>query len=312
MLALLTGASGFVGRSVIEASHRYGCNIRPVFRTKAGVKRYGAAAVFVPTLDGCTDWGDAVVGVDVVIHCAAQVNPSADASNRYLHEFRGVNVEGTLALARQAASRGVKRFVFISSIKVNGESTEDGHAYKADDPPAPEDSYSVSKAEAEAGLRKLAMESGMELTIIRPPLIYGPGGKGNFFKLVRMINSGIPLPFGAISHNLRSLVAIDNLVDLIFTCLSHPNAANETFLVSDGHDLSTVDLLYKMGKALRTTVRLVPVPVICLNVAAKILKREKFARRLLGSLRLDIAKTCSLLDWKPVVSVDDGLKKAVE
>lgn len=225
-----------------------------------------------------------------------------------LAEFRRVNVEGTLQLARQAAKAQVRRFVFVSSIKVNGEWTEPGRPFLADALPDPRDPYGISKSEAEQRLRNLAEETGMEVTIVRPPLVYGPGVKANFMALMTWLVRGVPLPLGAI-HNARSLVAIDNLVDLIVTCVDHPAAANQTFLVSDDEDLSTADLLRRMGRALGKPARLVPVPQRLLTLGAMVLGKPGVAQRLCGSLQVDIAKTRELLAWNPPVSVDEGLRR---
>jgi UDP-glucose 4-epimerase len=229
-----------------------------------------------------------------------------DAEADPLAAFRKVNVEGTLNLARQAAAAGVRRFIFISSIKVNGEGTAPGMVYTAEDVPAPADPYGVSKMEAEQGLRELAAESAMDVVIIRPVLVYGPGVKANFLNMMLWLDKGIPLPFGAID-NSRSLVALDNLVDLILTCIEHPEAANQTFLVSDGEDLSTTALLNKMANALNKPARLIPVPSWILQSGAALLGRKGLSQRLCGSLRVDITKTRNLLGWTPPLSVDEAL-----
>jgi UDP-glucose 4-epimerase len=233
----------------------------------------------------------------------------ADKAADPLEEFRRVNVQGTLNLARQAAAAGVRRFVFISSIKVNGEATQLGRSFTADDAPAPLDAYGVSKMEAEQGLRELAAQTGMEVIIIRPPLVYGPGVKANFAAMMRWLQRGVPLPLGAI-HNQRSLVALDNLVDLIVTCHTHPAAANQTFLVSDGEDVSTSELLRRMGQALDRPARLLPVPQSWLKLAAAMVGKSDVAQRLCGSLQVDISKTRQLLSWTPPLSLDQGLKRA--
>jgi len=235
----------------------------------------------------------------------------SDTSSDPLTEFRKVNVEGTLSLARQAAAAGVRRFIFISSIKVNGEGTVLGAPYHADAQPLPADPYGISKMEAEQGLRALAADTGMEVVIIRPTLVYGPGVKANFLNLMRWLHKGVPLPFGAI-HNLRSLVALDNLVDLIVTCIDHPAAANQTFLVSDGEDLSTTELLRRMGTALGKPARLFPVPSRLIEVGAAMLGKQALAQRLCGSLQVDISKTRELLNWTPPVSVDEALRKTAK
>lgn len=310
MKLLLTGASGFVGGAVLAASQSRGMSVRSVFRSDAPVAE--GDAVTVSSLAADTDWSVAVSNIDVVIHCAARVHVMHDVEADPLMAFRAVNVDGTLNFARQSAFAGVKRFVFISTVKVNGECTQPGIPYTAHDAPAPEDAYGISKAEAEAGLRLLSDETGMEVVIIRPPLVYGPGVKGNFSSLLRWVARGLPLPLGLATTNRRSLVGLDNLVDLILTCVDHPKAANQTLLVSDGEDLSTADLLRRIGKALNRPARLIPVPVSVLIIASSLLGKSSIAQRLLGSLQVDISKTCTLLNWKPPVSVDEGLRRAAQ
>jgi len=225
-----------------------------------------------------------------------------------LAEFRSVNVDGTLVLARQAAEAGVRRFIFISSIGVNGGETT-AHPFTVDDSVSPHTPYAVSKHEAEVGLRALAEDTAMEIVIIRPPLVYGPNAPGNFYSLMKFLASRVPLPLGSVKANRRSFVYLDNLIDLIVTCLDHPKAANQTFLVSDGEDLSTTDLLRRMGQALGKPARLIPVPQQLLTLAAKVLGKPGIAQRLCGSLQVDIAKTRELLGWNPPVSVDEGLRR---
>ena len=267
-------------------------------------------SVQVADLAPDTAWGPTLVNVDVVIHLAARAHVMRDTAMDPLAEFRRVNVQGTLNLARQAAAVGVRRFVFVSSIGVNGaESFE--QPFAAEDEVAPHSPYAVSKFEAEQGLQVLATETGMEVVIIRPPLVYGPGAPGNFGSLMRWLQLGIPLPLGAI-HNQRSLVALDNLVDLIVTCLTHPAAANQTFLVSDGEDVSTTELLRRMGQAMGCPARLIPVPASVLKAAAALLGKRDMAQRLCGSLQVDIQKTRQLLGWNPPLTLDQGLKKAAE
>lgn len=315
MKILLTGASGFVGKATLAVAKKKGVSVVPVFRSleSASIFDYASAnCAVIPSLLADTNWQGALLGVDVVIHCAARVHVLNDAEVDPLATFRSVNLEGTLNLARQAALAGVKRFIFLSSIKVNGESTQPGSPYGATDLAAPEDAYGISKAEAEAGLRHLSFETGMEVVIIRSPLIYGPGVKGNFSSLLRWVACGLPLPLGSVTTNRRSLVGLDNLVDLILTCVDHPKAANQTLLVSDGEDLSTADLLRRIGKSLNRPARLIPVPVSILNIVSRLLGKSTIAQRLLGSLQVDISKTCTLLNWKPPVSVDEGLRRAVQ
>ncbi|WP_413794635.1 MULTISPECIES: UDP-glucose 4-epimerase family protein [unclassified Pseudomonas] len=310
MRVLLTGATGFVGRAVLARMATSG-DLEPVAAIRGhALPDFPQNIMLVRTagLDTGTDWSDALNQVAVVIHCAARVHVMNDIESNPLEAFRKVNVEGTLKLARQAASMGVRRFIFISSIKVNGEGTSINAPFEADACPAPTDPYGLSKMEAERGLRSIAEVSGMEVVIIRPTLVYGPGVKANFLNMMRWLDKGIPLPFGAI-HNQRSLVALDNLADLIVTCIQHPKAANQTFLVSDGEDLSTTELLKRMGRALGRSARLLPVPSVLLERSAQILGKRALSQRLCGSLRVDITKTRELLGWTPIVSVDDALMR---
>ena len=259
-------------------------------------------------ITGNTDWVKHLTSINVIIHLAAKLHFTKDVHSDSLSSYRETNVNGTLNLARQAVVAGVRRFIFVSSIKVNGEQTLPGKPFTADDLPAPEDAYGISKFEAEQGLMALAKETGMEVVIIRPPLVYGPGVKGNFASMMKLVKSGIPLPLGAI-HNQRSLVAIDNLVNLIVTCIDHPVAANQVFLVSDGEDLSTSDLLRRLAKAAGVSSRLIPVPARWLEMGLNMWGKRLIAQRLLGSLQVDISKTRELLGWVPPVSVDEGLKR---
>lgn len=312
MRVLLTGASGFVGRGLLERmSLRVDLElIAAVRRPVSGFPECVTSQV-VGGLEADTDWRNLLDGVGVVIHSSARVHVMNDTSSDPLTEFRKVNVDGTLNLARQAAASGVRRFIFISSIKVNGEGTLVGAPYFADAQPTPMDPYGISKMEAEQGLRALAAETGMEVVIIRPVLVYGPGVKANFLSMMRWLNKGVPLPFGAID-NRRSLVALDNLVDLIMTCIDHPAAANLTFLVSDGKDLSTTELLRRMGIALGKPACLLPVPSRLLEVGTAMLGKQALAQRLCGSLQVDISKTRELLNWTPPLSVDEALRKTAK
>lgn len=304
---LLTGATGFVGGAILK--RLYNARKYPVVavvRGESQLQLQDVPTVRIGSFDGETQWKENLTKFDVIIHSAARVHVMNDAESDPLATFRKVNVEGTLNLARQAAASGVRRFIFISSIKVNGEGTTVGTAYTGDDAPAPVDSYGISKMEAEQGLRQLSAETEMEVVIIRPVLVYGPGVKANFLNMMRWLDKGIPLPFGAI-YNSRSLVALDNLVDLVVTCINHPAAANQTFLVSDGEDLSTTALLSKMAKALHKPARLIPVPSWVLQGGAALLGKKALSQRLCGSLQVDITKTRTLLGWTPPVSVDEAL-----
>ena len=312
-MILVTGATGFVGRAVVQRLLAEDHSRRLVVALRRNGQRWPERVLARVTgeLEPATDWSIALVGVSAVVHCAARVHVMADTAANPLEEFRRVNVQGTLNLARQAAAAGVRRFVFISSVKVNGEATQPGYPFKADDAAAPLDAYGISKMEAEQGLRELAAITEMEVVIIRPPLVYGPGVKANFAVMMRWLQRGLPLPLGAI-HNQRSLVALDNLVDLIVTCLKHPAAASQTFLVSDGEDVSTTQLLRRMGQAMNRPARLIPVPVSLLKGAAALVGKQDMAQRLCGSLQVDIQKTRQLLAWCPPLTLDQGLKKAAQ
>lgn len=307
MNILLTGVTGFLGsRIATTLSVVEGIRLRAAVRRPTEIPE--VELVEVRELDANTDWSGALACQQIVIHTAARAHIMSDEVADPLTEYRRVNVDGTLNLAYQAAAEGVKRFIFISSIKVNGEQTPHGIPFTADDVPAPEDPYGISKWEAEQGLRQIALETGMEIVIIRPPLVYGPGVKGNFASMIKMVEKGLPLPLGAI-HNQRSLVGVDNLVDLIVTCIDHADAANQVFLAGDGCDLSTTALLQGVAKAMGRPSRVIPVPSGMLKLAATVLGKRAIADRLLGSLQVDISKTEKFLGWHPPVGVDEGLRR---
>ena len=305
----ITGATGFVGKAVCELAIHHGLSVKGALRIHGGMP--GCIEPFVVgEINVATDWGSALRDVNIIVHLAARVHVMHDTATDPLTAFRTVNVGCTLNLARQAAAAGVKRFVFISSVKVNGESTPPGRAFTEADAPNPQDAYGQSKHEAEQGLRQLSADTGMEVVIIRPPLVYGPGVKANFAALMRAVQRGWPLPLGAV-HNQRSLMALDNLVDFIITCITHPQAANQIFLVSDGHDLSTTELVRGMAHAAGVPARLLPVPVWALQKVATLLGKDDAVRRLCGNLQIDISKARSLLGWVPPVSVTEGLRRAM-
>jgi len=310
MNVVVTGASGFLGRELCLL-----LNTMPRFRLCAVVRPYrivnAESVAEVPSIDMGTDWSRILEKQDVIIHTAARAHIMNDVVKDPLAEYRKVNVEGTLNLARQAISAGVKRFIFISSIKVNGENTERDKPFTSDDIPAPEDAYGLSKLEAERGLFELSQQSEMEIVIIRPPLVYGPGVKGNFSSMISLLNRGLPLPLGAV-HNRRSLVGIDNLIDMIITCIDHPAAANQVFLAGDGKDLSTTELLKMVANSLGRPSRLLPIPAPILVLAATLTGKKRLASRLLGSLQVDISKARLLLGWVPPVSLEEGVKKCIK
>lgn len=306
MTVLVTGANGFVGAPLCARLAAQGLRVRAAVRSTSNAPA-GAEVVQSGDLEAGTDWSAALKDVSEVVHLAARVHVMNEASADPLGAFRRVNVDGTASLARQAARAGVRRFVYMSSIKVHGEHTSPGQAFRAGDLPAPRDSYGVSKMEAEQALRQIASETGMELVIVRPPLVYGPGVRANFAFLMRWLVRGVPLPLASITTNRRSLVALENLIDLVSTCLSHPLAAGETFLISDGEDLSTAELLIRLGRALGHPARLFPVPSGVLKLGATVLGRPGVHQRLCGSLQVDIGHTRECLGWTPPVSVDAAL-----
>lgn len=310
-MILLTGATGFVGAAVLESLKMHE-SVRIVLRQPILSATHARERVekFSASLSPSQDWSLGLAGVSSIIHCAARVHVMREVESDPLAAFRSVNVEGTMALARQAAEAGVKRFVFISSVKVNGEDTQIGCPYTEDDIPAPQDAYGQSKYEAEIGLLRLAKETGMEVVIIRPPLIYGPGVKANFASLMNAVQHGWPLPLGAI-HNQRSLVALDNLVDFILTCLRHPKAADQIFFVSDGHDLSTSELVRGMAHAAGVQPRLISIPSWALQAGASLLGKGAAVQRLCGNLQVDISKARNLLGWAPPLTVHEGLRRVI-
>ncbi len=308
MRILVTGSNGFVATALINTLiEKMGYDVIGAVRRPVVSGVLGKLAV-VGEINSLTDWKPYLSDVEVVIHTAARAHIINETEANPLEAFRRTNVSGTLNLAYQAATAGVRRFIFLSSIGVNGKSTRFGQKITTDDLPVPHDPYSLSKYEAEQGLRQLAVETGLEVVIIRPPLVYGAHAPGNFGRLLQVLSKRLPLPLGAI-HNKRSLVALDNLVDLIITCLDHLAAANQTFLVSDGEDLSTTELLRRMGLALGRPARLIPVPSALLEAGAALLGRHDMAQRLCGSLQVDISKTRMLLGWNPPISVDEGLRR---
>jgi UDP-glucose 4-epimerase len=304
MRVLVTGANGFIGGHLCPLLESSGCEVVRAVRTAQ------SGAVAVGNMDGAADWSAALRGVEAVVHLAARVHIINDTAADPLAAFRAVNVAGSLDLARQAVAAGIKRFVFISSIKVNGERTADGRSFTATDEPSPEDPYGISKYEAELGLRKIAEETGMELVVIRPPLVYGSGVGANFRRLIKLAASGIPLPLASID-NRRSLVCVENLCDLIFQCLKNPAAAGQTFLVSDDQDVSTPELLRMLAAASGKKIRLFPMSGKLLRLASRIAGLTAEVERLFGSLQVDISHTKETLGWKPPFSLQDGIKRTV-
>jgi nucleoside-diphosphate-sugar epimerase len=295
---LVTGATGFLGRAVAERLAAAGRSVRAAVRRDPGDWPPWVEAVAAGELSAATDWSQALQGIEVVVHCAARAHVLKETAADPLAEFRRVNTEGTVALARQAAAAGVRRFVFVSSIGVNGSETH-GRGFRHDDAPQPHSPYAVSKHEAELGLAAVAAETGLEVVVIRPPLITGPDPKGNLATLNRVIAKGLPLPFGLASGNRRDLVSLETLTGLIEVVIDHPAAAGQTFLVSDGAPLSTRALLERMAAAQGRSLTLLPVPPALLALPLKALGKGAMASQLFGDLQVDIEHTKRTLGWSP-------------
>lgn len=307
---LVTGASGFLGLALVNNLLTGNYLIRAAVRRSEYQFSDRVDTVLVGDLNANTKWNDELDGIETILHVAARVHVMDEKADYPLSEFRRVNVDGTLNLARQAEKAGVRRFVFISSIGVNGAETYN-HPFTEETEVAPHSPYAISKYEAEIGLRQLAEKTGFEVVIIRPPLVYGPFAPGNFGSLAHWLLRGFPLPLGSV-NNRRSFIALDNLVDFIATCIDHPAAANQTFLVSDGEDVSTTQLLMRMGLAFGKPARLIPVPLGIMNYAAKMLGKNEVARSVFGSLQVDSSKARDLLGWRPVTTMDEQLKKTAD
>jgi nucleoside-diphosphate-sugar epimerase len=306
---LVTGATGLVGRAVTERLLLDQRAVRMAVRRPAAALRM-AEILQIGDIGPETDWVSALKNVDCVVHCAARAHVFRDPHPNPLAAYREVNVQGTLRLAEQASECGVRRFVFVSSVKVNGERTQPNFPFIFSDPVAPEDAYGRSKWEAEQVLNDVGARTGLEVVIVRPPLVYGPRARGNFSRLLELVKRGMPLPLAAV-NNRRSMVALDNLVDLLIRCIDHPAATGQTFMVSDGEDLSTPDLIRRQAGVMGRPARLIPVPVRFLRIAGRLTGKSTEVERLVGSLQVDISHTRNLLDWTPPVSVDEGLRRAV-
>jgi nucleoside-diphosphate-sugar epimerase len=307
MKIAVTGATGFLGGHLVNMLAKE--NLLIIGRSPICLS---TAQFYKASIDGKAKYNEALNNLEVVIHCAARAHIMDDVATDPLSEFREVNTYGTFNLAKQAAESGVKRFIYISSIKVNGESTTESKPFRFDNECKPIDPYGISKYEAESQLLSLGKETGMEIVIIRPPLVYGAGVKANFASLMRFVGKGLPLPFRAIKSNKRSLVSVYNLCDLIQVCIKHPKAANNVFLVSDDNDISTAELVALMSKAQSKTNLSLPVPLWVYKLAGKVLSKEDVIDRLTGSLQLDIEHTKNTLNWKPPYSVEHGFKLAVK
>ena len=310
MNILVTGSTGFVGTALIDKLMKERLSVSVTARNPL-INKFDANVniINIGNLTSMLDWEHALQGINTIVHLAARAHVLNDKSRDPLADYRHINVDGSLNLARHAGRAGVKRFIYISSIKVNGEFTILGKPFTAQDAPIPQDFYGISKYEAELGLRVVAEEFGMELVIIRPPLVYGPRVKANFLSMMNWLWKGMPLPLGGVNNNRRSLVFLDNLIDMIITCINHPAAANQTFLVSDDEDLSTSELLRRMAIELGRPSRLIWVPPNLIAFGAHLIGRPDISQRLCGSLQIDIGKAKNMLGWVPPVSVDEGLRQ---
>ena len=304
MKLLITGVNGWIGTALARQCRDQGHDVR-------GTTRRGGedGTVASGDIDGQTDWRAAVADREVVVHAAARVHVMRERSADPLSAFRQVNTDGTLRLASQCAAARVRRFVFLSSVKVNGEETVPGRPFRHDDRPAPRDPYGQSKCEAEEGLRRIEADTGMEVVVVRPPLVYGPGVKANFAALGRWIQRGWPLPFGRLTDNRRSLVSLANLASLVSVCIEHPRAAGGTFLVSDDHDLSTRQLAEHLATAVGRAPWLIDVPPALMRAIGRGTGRVATIERLLGNLQVDIEHTLTTLDWSPEQTVEQALSE---
>lgn len=302
-MILITGATGFVGRALTRELSLRGISYKATSRTSHHDFHH------VKVIDGQTNWKDILTGVDSIIHLAARAHVLREDAADPSRAFFSINTEGTQNLARQAQSAGVRRFVFVSSIGVNGSFTTD-LPFTEEAIPNPHSIYARSKHLAEIGLQTIAERSNMDAVIIRPPLIYGRDAPGNFALLKRLVGTGMPLPLGSI-NNRRSFIYVENLVDLLITCVDHPAAKNQTFLVSDGEDISTTDLLRRMAHAMIRPSRLVPFPAGTLKLLARCLAQDEAATRLLASLQIDTSKARQFLDWRAPFSVSEGLRRSL-
>ena len=308
---LITGATGFIGRALFEnlnSKKKYLVHLSTRINQEKlfqGVKTFNTGEI-----DFNTNWKDALDGVDCIVHCAARAHMTEKKQTVSFNAYRKINVDGTRNLANQAVAIGIKRFIFLSSIKVNGEGKIASKSFKYNDIPQPTDAYGISKWEAEQALLEISKQTGLEVVIIRPPLVYGEGVKGNFLRLLDLVYKQMPLPFAKI-NNLRSFIALDSLIDLIICCIDHPKARGKTFLVSDGEDLSTLDLIRKLSKFMNKSPRLFQVPQLIIQLIGRLVGKSSEVKRLLGSLRVDNSYTREILGWSPTLSLDESLEKTV-
>ncbi len=307
MIILVTGANGFVGKVLCSSLIAQGLTVRGIVRQDSSLP---VTTISVGSIDADTCWQKVLIDCDVVVHLAARVHVMQETVANPLEAFRKVNVVGTLNLARQAANAGVKRFVFVSSVKVNGEETT-SRPFSELDAPNPQDAYGVSKMEAERQLLALSEETGLEVVIVRPTLVYGAGVKGNFAQMLRVLHRRIPLPLASV-RNARSLVYVGNLVDALVLCVTHPKAAGQTYLVSDGEDISTPELLSRLSQAMGFSARIFPFPIWGLELAANLFDKGEQARRLTGSLQIDSSKIRRELGWSPPFTLQQGLQETAK
>ncbi|ADE13107.1 UDP-glucose 4-epimerase family protein [Sideroxydans lithotrophicus] len=310
MRFLVVGANGFVGRPLCKELARRGEPCRAAVRS-ANPPIENVEFVKTGVIDGQTNWSDALLGIDVVIHLAARAHVMHENSDDPISEYRRVNLYGTINLAEQAALAGVKRFVYVSSVKVNGEGTKIDYKFTETNQINPQDPYGVSKSEAEQALHLIASRTNLEVVIVRPPLVYGAGVKGNFAQMLKVLAKGVPLPLAS-AQNQRSLVYVENLVDALIACAMHPAAAGQTYLVSDGEDISTLDLLRRLGAAMGRPARLFPCPAALLRLAGQLSGKTDQVERLLGSLQVDSGKIRRELNWTPPYSLQQGLQATAE
>lgn len=309
MSVLITGSNGFIGRNIIDY---YTGDLDLVLLNRSESNHDGQHKFFKKEINSSSDYSDCFEGVSCIVHCAARTHVMADECLDALREYREVNTAGTINLAKQSVDHGVKRFIFISSIKVNGENTNNNIPFNSKSPRLPQDFYGQSKSEAEEALIALSLKTGLEVVIIRPTLVYGAGVKANFASLMHLTAKGFPLPFGCINNNIRSLVSVKNLADLVILCIDHPKAGNEVFLVSDDHDVSTSDIVKHMAWALGESACQIPLPVSCYRLAGKIFSKEDVVDRLVGSLQVDMSHTKETLGWKPPQSLESGFKETAD
>jgi len=314
MKIYLTGSTGFIGSHLVmqllKLSHNVVAPIRN-FRFNQNNFNKNLKTLNLLNIEKTSDYFENLGQVDCLIHCAARTHVMKDKKKDPLNAYREVNVEKTKKLAEAAAAHGIKRFIFLSSVKVNGEKTNDYNNFKYNDTPQPEDFYAISKYEAEKILWKVSLKTGLEVTVVRLPLVYGHGVKGNLKRLIKLVRLGIPLPLSLI-QNQRSMIGIDNLVDLLIKCIKHPNAAGKTFLVSDGKDLSTPDLINYISSSMGSSIRLFPFPTFLLKFLFSIIGKKKEIDRLTDSLKLDNSHVKRVLNWTPPVHVAEGIRRMVQ